>query len=69
MTLVIIRIVVMAVIFGANCSFATPFGYQVNLLIMGPGQYRFADFMRAGVPLILIIWLVFTIFVPWYYGL
>ncbi|HEX6144599.1 MAG TPA: SLC13 family permease [Geminicoccaceae bacterium] len=59
----------LAVIFGANCSFATPFGYQVNLLIMGPGQYRFVDFMRAGVPLILIIWLVFTIFVPWYYGL
>ncbi|HEX6144598.1 MAG TPA: SLC13 family permease [Geminicoccaceae bacterium] len=59
----------LAVIFGANCSFATPFGYQVNLLIMGPGQYRFLDFVRAGLPLILILWLVFSAFVPWYYGL
>lgn len=59
----------LAVIFAANCSFATPFGYQVNLLIMGPGHYRFVDFVRAGTPLILILWLVFSLFVPWYYGL
>lgn len=58
-----------AVVFAANCSFASPIGYQTNLLVMAPGHYRFADFARAGVPLILLIWLVFSLFVPWYYGL
>ena len=58
-----------AVVFGANCSFASPIGYQTNLLVMGPGNYRFADFARAGFPLILVLWIAFTLFVPWYYGL
>lgn len=60
---------VSTVIFAANCSFATPMGYQTNLLVMGPGHYRFADFMRVGIPLIGLIWLAFTLFAPWYYGL
>ena len=59
----------LAVIFGANCSFATPMSYQTNLLVMAPGHYHFADFVRAGTPLIFLVWLAFTIFVPWYYGL
>jgi len=54
-----------AVVFAANCSFASPIGYQTNLLVMAPGHYKFADFARAGVPLILIIWVAFTLFVPW----
>ncbi|MDP2122015.1 MAG: SLC13 family permease [Hoeflea sp.] len=58
-----------AVIFAANCSFATPIGYQTNLLVMGPGHYRFRDFLRAGTPLVLIIWLTFSLLAPWYYGL
>jgi len=58
-----------AVVFGANCSFATPVGYQTNLLVMGPGHYRFTDFIRAGLPLTIILWLVFSFFAPWYYGL
>ncbi|MCG8511338.1 MAG: SLC13 family permease [Rhodospirillales bacterium] len=58
-----------AVIFAANCSFATPFGYQTNLLVMGPGHYRFLDFARAGVPLILLLWGAFSLVIPWYYGL
>ncbi|MBP0617338.1 SLC13 family permease [Jiella mangrovi] len=57
------------VIFGANASFATPIGYQTNLLVMGPGRYRFIDFIKAGVPLVLLVWLTFTIVAPWYYGL
>ncbi len=57
------------VIFAANCSFATPMGYQTNLLVMGPGHYRFSDFTRAGVPLIVLIWIAYTLLVPWYYGL
>lgn len=62
-------IFVVAVIFAANCSFATPMGYQTNLLVMGPGHYRFSDYLRVGIPLIVIIWLTYSIFAPWYYGL
>ncbi len=58
-----------AVVFAANCSFASPIGYQTNLLVMAPGHYKFADFARVGLPLILVIWLVFSLFVPWYYGI
>ena len=60
---------VFAVVFGANCSFATPIGYQTNLLVMGPGHYRFADYARAGLPLMILIWLTFSLFAPWYYQL
>ncbi len=58
-----------AVIFAANCSFASPLGYQTNLLVMGPGNYRFSDFFRAGGPLVILIWITFTIMAPWYYGI
>ena len=58
-----------AVIFASNASFATPIGYQTNLLVMGPGHYRFSDFLRAGTPLVVIIWLTFSLLAPWYYGL
>ncbi|VAV98799.1 FIG00694541: hypothetical protein [hydrothermal vent metagenome] len=62
-------IFVTAVIFAANCSFATPMGYQTNLLVMGPGNYKFRDFMRVGIPLIIVLWLGYSFFAPWYYGL
>ncbi len=58
-----------AVIIAANCSYASPIGYQTNLLVMGPGHYRFVDFTRAGAPLILLLWAVFSVFAPWYYNL
>lgn len=58
-----------AVIFASNASFATPIGYQTNLLVMGPGHYRFSDFLRAGTPLVIIIWLTFSLLAPWYYVL
>lgn len=60
---------VMAVIFAANCSFATPVGYQTNLLVMAPGHYRFADFISAGAPLVILIWLTYSLAALWYYGL
>ncbi|MEM9635288.1 MAG: SLC13 family permease [Pseudomonadota bacterium] len=60
---------VVCLIIAANTSFATPVGYQTNLIVMGPGHYRFIDFMRAGAPLALILWLTFSIVAPWYYGL
>ncbi|MBO6783470.1 MAG: SLC13 family permease [Alphaproteobacteria bacterium] len=58
-----------AVVFAANCSFASPIGYQTNLLVMAPGNYRFVDFVRVGTPLLIIVWVVFTFVAPWYYGL
>ena len=58
-----------AVIFAANCSFASPLGYQTNLLVMGPGNYRFGDFVRAGSPLVLLIWITFSLIAPWYYSI
>lgn len=60
---------VLAVLFGANMSFATPFGYQTNLLILSTGGYRFADFLRAGIPLIVILWIGFSIALPLLYHL
>jgi di/tricarboxylate transporter len=57
-----------AVVFAANCSFASPLGYQTNLLVLGPGHYRFLDFARSGIPLVILLWIAFTAFVPWWYG-
>ena len=62
-------IFVYAVIFASNCSFATPMGYQTNLLVMGPGHYEFRDFVRTGTPLVILLWLAYSLFAPWYYGL
>ena len=56
-----------AVVFGANCSFASPVGYQTNLLVMTPGRYRFMDFVRLGAPLILVCWISFSLFAPFWY--
>ena len=58
-----------AVVFAANCSFASPIGYQTNLLVMAPGNYRFVDFIRVGAPLLIMVWVVFSLMAPWYYGL
>ncbi|MEP3049482.1 MAG: SLC13 family permease [Roseibium sp.] len=60
---------VVCLIIAANTSFATPVGYQTNLIVMGPGHYKFSDFLRAGAPLALVLWLTFSIVAPWYYGL
>ena len=60
---------VLAVIFGANMSFATPIGYQTNLLIMSAGGYRFSDFMRIGIPLTVIMWASFSLIMPLLYDL
>jgi di/tricarboxylate transporter len=36
---------------------------------MGPGHYRFQDFLIAGIPLMLLIWITFSLVAPWYYGI
>ncbi|MEZ5557255.1 MAG: SLC13 family permease [Pseudomonadales bacterium] len=51
---------VLAVLFGANMSYATPMAYNTNLLVMSAGQYQFNDFVRVGVPLTLLMWLTLT---------
>lgn len=48
----------------ASCGFATPIGYQTNLMVYGPGGYRFGDFVRFGVPLNLLVALVTLTVVP-----
>ena len=62
-------IMVLTVIFAANCSFATPIAYQTNLLVMGPGHYRFADFARFGIPLMLLLWIAYVLLLPVFFGL
>ena len=60
---------ILAVLFGANMSFATPYGYQTNLLVMTAGGYKFADFLRVGIPLTVIMWIGFSIVLPLMYEL
>ncbi len=60
---------VLAVMFGANLSFATPMAYQTNILIMNAGGYKFGDFVRVGVPLTLITWLILSGVLIWAYSL
>ncbi|MDJ0938444.1 MAG: SLC13 family permease [Woeseiaceae bacterium] len=60
---------ILAVLFGANMSFATPYGYQTNLLILSAGGYKFSDFLRVGIPLTIIMWIGFSLVLPALYEL
>ncbi|MGH1451986.1 MAG: SLC13 family permease [Paracoccaceae bacterium] len=58
------RPLVVAVMVAASCSFATPIGYQTNMLVYGPGGYKFTDFLRVGVPLNLSMGLLSAAIIP-----
>jgi len=55
---------VAAVMIGASCGFATPLGYQTNLMVYGPGGYRLSDFIKMGAPLNLLMWAMTCILAP-----
>ncbi|HLI13601.1 MAG TPA: SLC13 family permease [Alphaproteobacteria bacterium] len=58
-----------AVVFATNSALASPVAHPATLLVMGPGHYRFRDFIIAGTPMVILNWVVFSLFVPQYYGL
>ena len=60
---------VLAVLFGANLAFATPMAYQTNILIMSAGGYRFQDYVRAGLPLVILMITALSLLLVGSYGL
>jgi di/tricarboxylate transporter len=56
------------VMVGASCSFISPMGYQTNLMVYGPGDYKFTDYVKIGVPLTIIVGIVTIILVPLVFG-
>jgi len=55
---------VVAIMVAASASFATPLGYQTNLMVYGPGGYRFTDYTRIGLPLNILMGVVTVLLVP-----
>jgi di/tricarboxylate transporter len=59
----------MAVIYGASASFLTPYGYQTNLMVMAPGRYTLADYLRAGAPVAVVFLGVALVTIPVFFPL
>lgn len=60
---------VLAIMFGANFAYVTPMAYQTNLLVMSAAGYRFADFVRGGLPLLLIMLICYSLLLPRFFPL
>ncbi len=58
---------ILAVLFGANLSYATPMAYKTNILVMNAGGYQFSDFIKVGTPLIVLMWLSLSFLLSWLY--
>ena len=63
------RPLVVAVMVAASASFATPIGYQTNMMVYGPGGYRFTDFLRVGIPLNISVGLLASVMIPFLWPL
>jgi di/tricarboxylate transporter len=55
---------IVSITIAASCGFATPIGYQTNLMVYGPGGYRFGDYVRFGGILNLIVWAITALLAP-----
>jgi di/tricarboxylate transporter len=60
---------VLAVLFGCNLCYATPVAYQTNMLIMSAGDYKFGDYTRTGLPLVVIMIVTLSALLVYRYGL
>jgi len=56
---------IIVVMVAASCGFATPIGYQTNLMVYGPGGYKFSDYLRVGIPLDILVGIVTVVVMPW----